>query len=145
MAMMQTPSLHSFTAVTVKRQMMECKRLLHDSPKNRVFPLHSVRWIGYNIPVGICLNWDECRESSMDAEQFGNALKRLRAQRKLTQKQLAEKSGLSQNAISHWENGEREPGWSAVVQLAKALGVDCRAFLESIEPEQKRPQAKKGK
>jgi DNA-binding XRE family transcriptional regulator len=125
--------------------MMECQPLQRDSVKNRVFPLPSIRRIQYNIPVGIFLNRGEYRVLSMIAERFGKALKRLRAQRKLTQKQLAEKSGLSQNAISHWENGEREPGWSAVVQLAEALGVDCRAFLESIEPEQKKPKTKKGK
>jgi len=66
----------------------------------------------------------------MDARQFGARLKELREQGQLTQAQLAEKAGLSQRAVSHWEQGLREPSWSNVLALGQALGVDCLAFQQ---------------
>jgi transcriptional regulator with XRE-family HTH domain len=45
---------------------------------------------------------------------------------------LTERAGLSQRAVSHWEQGLREPVWSNVVALATTLGVDVGAFL--VEP-----------
>ncbi len=99
----------------------------------------------------------------MDPKAFGARLKELREAAGLSQKALADKAGLSQRAVASWELGEREPLWSKVVLLAKALGVDCRAFeqepelirepkpgrprktppADQVEPE--KPPAKKGK
>lgn len=64
------------------------------------------------------------------AVQFGPRLRELRLEAGLTQKQLAEKAGVSQNGVSQWEDGSREPGWYAVLALAEALGVSCAAFAE---------------
>src|SRR5262245_50609758 len=61
-------------------------------------------------------------------EHFGQRLKELREQTGLTQQGLAEKAGLSQRAVSHWEQGLREPSWSMVLALCSALGVDCTTF-----------------
>lgn len=61
---------------------------------------------------------------------FGARLKQLREQRGLSQKQLADVAGLSQRAVSHWEQGLRQPTWDAVQALCDALGVDCEAFRE---------------
>lgn len=59
---------------------------------------------------------------------FADRLKALREKKGLTQKALANLAGLSLKAVSHWEQGLREPSWSNVQALADALGVDCRAF-----------------
>ena len=68
---------------------------------------------------------------AMDASaRFGTRLRELRSKAGLTQHELAEKAGISQSAIAHWEKDEREPKWSAVLALAKALGVDCNAFTD---------------
>ncbi len=64
------------------------------------------------------------------AELFAKRLAELRVKAGLTQTALAQKAGISQQAISNWEEGHREPSWSNVVALAEALGVDCSAFLE---------------
>ena len=77
----------------------------------------------------------------MEAAQFGAKLRLLREQAGLSQKQLADKAGLSQKAVSFWETGEREPGWSAVQALAAALGVDCRAF-QLADAEQQPPRGR---
>jgi transcriptional regulator with XRE-family HTH domain len=64
----------------------------------------------------------------LDASNFGLRLRQLREKAGLTQKELADRARLSQNGISQWEAGKREPAWSAVLALCHALGVDCRAF-----------------
>jgi transcriptional regulator with XRE-family HTH domain len=78
----------------------------------------------------------------MASELFAPRLRELRDRAGLTQKQLAERSGLSQNAVSQWESGIREPSWGAILALADALGVDCRAFQE---PPASTPAPKRGR
>jgi putative transcriptional regulator len=78
----------------------------------------------------------------MDPKLFGGRLKELRERAGLTQKQLADRAGISQRAVSHWEQGLREPSWSNVLALAGALGVDCLAFQE--EPAEV-PKPKRGR
>src|SRR5262245_8066292 len=67
----------------------------------------------------------------MDASRFGLRLKELREAAGLSQKELAEKAGLTQRAVSHWEQGLRDPAWSSVVALAEARRPDCRAVLQA--------------
>jgi transcriptional regulator with XRE-family HTH domain len=83
----------------------------------------------------------------MDASRFAARLKELREAAGLTQMQLADAAGLSQRAVSHWEQGLREPAWSNVVAMAEALGVDCRAFLKepASTPAPKRGRPAKAK
>ncbi|WP_020639458.1 ATP-binding protein [Amycolatopsis balhimycina] len=58
-------------------------------------------------------------------ERFGSVLRGLRETARLTQEQLAEKAGLSTNAISALERGERmRPYPHTVNALAAALGLD---------------------
>jgi transcriptional regulator with XRE-family HTH domain len=68
----------------------------------------------------------------VEAARFPGRLRELRQAAGLTQKQLAEKAGVSQRAVSHWEQGLREPSWGNVIALGRVLGVDCTAFL--LEP-----------
>ena len=69
--------------------------------------------------------------------RFADRLKQLRESANLSQYALAKKSGLSAQAISMIEKGEREPGWETVRKLAKALGVSVAAFdvIGESEPE----------
>jgi transcriptional regulator with XRE-family HTH domain len=53
----------------------------------------------------------------------------LRIQAGLTQTQLAEKAGLHLHGLTKLEQGDREPAWSTVLDLAKALGVEVGAFV----------------
>ena len=64
----------------------------------------------------------------MAAEDFGGRLRQLREAAGLTQQELADRIGVRWGAISRWERGDREPGWSMVLALGKALGVPCTAF-----------------
>ena len=53
----------------------------------------------------------------------GSNVSRIRNQRGLTQEQLADLSGFSQQYISGLESGKRNPTVVTVYELAKALGV----------------------
>ena len=53
----------------------------------------------------------------------GTMVKELREQRKLTQKDLAEKLRISDKTISKWETGKGLPDITLVTPLAEALGI----------------------
>jgi transcriptional regulator with XRE-family HTH domain len=53
----------------------------------------------------------------------GRNAARLRGEAGLTQEQLAERSGFSQQYISKLENGERNPTVVTLYELAQGLGV----------------------
>src|SRR5262245_8671721 len=92
---------------------------------------------GFTCPRG--------KESLMDEKTFGARLKELREATGLSQRDLAAKIGTSQKAISHWEQGQREPGWFNCIALAKALGIslDVLATEPAEVPEPKRGRPKK--
>lgn len=81
----------------------------------------------------------------MDSEFFGPELRRLRERARLTQEQLAEKSGLSVNAVSALERGERRrPYPSTVRALAEALGLDHEELLRLralVPPRDRQPES----
>lgn len=54
---------------------------------------------------------------------IGERIKRQRLERRLTQTELAERSGVRQSLISRLENGTRDnPGADVLRRLARALG-----------------------
>ena len=79
-------------------------------------------------------------------DTFAQRLQALRLKAGLTQTQLAEATGLSLGSIRNYEQEHREPQWDALFALAKALGVDCSAFVDCVSKDSvKKPPAKKGK
>jgi transcriptional regulator with XRE-family HTH domain len=79
---------------------------------------------------------------------FVDKLQRLREAVELTQYSLAKKAGLSRQALSRLELGERAPSWETVQKLAKALSVSCEAFAEVSEaapPQAKQPHTREQK
>src|SRR3954469_9408998 len=65
---------------------------------------------------------------------FGVRLKELREKAGLTQPELAERAGMNRFGIAKLEQGVREPTWATVQALARALGVNCTAFEETVSP-----------
>ncbi len=63
----------------------------------------------------------------------GRNVKRIRQEKGLTQEQLAEVSGFSQQYISGLEQGRRNPTVVTVYELAMALGVSYMELLRSGE------------
>jgi len=70
---------------------------------------------------------------------FADQLKRLREDAGISQYELARRAGLSKQAMSQLELGQRQPSWATVVKLAEALDVSVEAF---VEPKSKAPKSK---
>ena len=60
----------------------------------------------------------------------GRNAARIRKERGLTQEQLAERSGLSQQYLSGLEQGRRNPTIVTLYEIAEALGVSHVALVE---------------
>lgn len=63
-------------------------------------------------------------------KKSGLVLRGMRYREGLSQKQLAEASGITQNEISNIENGKRTVGNKVAQKLAKVLNFDYRMLLE---------------
>lgn len=61
---------------------------------------------------------------------MGARIRRLREQRGMTQKQLADALGLNQSAIALWESGKTVPTLQNLYRLADILGCDARDLLD---------------
>lgn len=68
----------------------------------------------------------------MRDNKFGIILKELRKESNLSQDQLGKKLGFSNQTVSFWESGKREPSLDALVSVAKYFDVSVD-FLLGIE------------
>ncbi len=73
----------------------------------------------------------------MNQEKIGKFIAELRKQKKLTQEQLAEKLGITKNAVSKWERGLGLMDLSLLKPLSEILGVSVTEILngEKIDEE----------
>jgi len=65
----------------------------------------------------------------MKKETFGERLARLRKEKGLTQDDIANKIGISPQAVSKWENDISSPDIAIIVSLAEILGVSTDVLL----------------
>lgn len=65
--------------------------------------------------------------------KLANNLKRLRAERQMTQEELAKRVGVSQPAIARFEAGMAVPKLYVTIKLADALGVKIDDLVSSKE------------
>lgn len=70
---------------------------------------------------------------------FAQALKRLRIERGLSQRQLARLLHVDRSTVTKWESGNRLPDAMMLSQLAKALGTDVLALMPIPDAEGGRP------
>ena len=61
----------------------------------------------------------------------GQNFARLRKEKGLTQEQLEERSGFSQQYLSGLERGYRNPTIITLYELSQALGVDCVELIRA--------------
>ena len=59
----------------------------------------------------------------MDVVKIGTFIKTQRTELNVTQKELAEKIGCTDKAISRWETGKGLPDMSFIIPLSKELNV----------------------
>lgn len=65
----------------------------------------------------------------MNQEKIGKFITKLRKEKKLTQQELANKLGVTDRAISHWENGRRLPDYSLLRDLCDILSVSINELF----------------
>ena len=66
----------------------------------------------------------------MDCEKIGLFIKGIRKEKEMTQKQLADKMGISDKTVSKWERGCGLPEVSLWKELSAALGVNIEDILK---------------
>lgn len=59
----------------------------------------------------------------------GDRIREIRVSRKMNQRDLARRTGLTQSWISRYERGEQKPGPTKLALLAKALNVPVSSFF----------------
>lgn len=76
-----------------------------------------------------------------------NRLRVLRAEKDWSQAQLAEKVGVSRQAIIAIENGKYDPGLPLAFKLARSFGKNLEEVFiwDQPEPEKKQSKNEKGK
>ena len=83
--------------------------------------------------------------------EIADRLIQLRKKHGLSQEELADKLGLSRQAVSKWERAEASPDTDNLICLAKLYGVSLDELLstdddvETIVKEQIKPEAKEEK
>ena len=60
---------------------------------------------------------------------FGNILKKLRAQERMTQQQLADRLGVTKSVVSYYELQERSPSPETLIKLASIFHVTTDYLL----------------
>jgi len=71
----------------------------------------------------------------MDCKKVGALIWRLRKERGLTQRALAERLRVSAKAVSKWERGNGCPDVTLLAPLSEELGVDLAALLSGQLPD----------
>jgi len=73
----------------------------------------------------------------MDTKKIGRFIAENRKEKNLTQKELAEKLGVSDKTVSRWENGNYMPDLALLQPLSEELGISLNELLsgEHIEKE----------
>ena len=66
----------------------------------------------------------------MDQEKIGNLIKKLRKNKNMTQKEFANKLGVTYQAVSKWENGKNMPDISTLRLISKEFDVDINEILD---------------
>ncbi len=61
-------------------------------------------------------------------------IKQIRLELKMSQAELARRCGVTQAAISKYEDGKREPSLAMLKKIASVLGVSVDELIRDIDP-----------
>lgn len=73
------------------------------------------------------------KENAAVRKSLGEALKDHRLRCKMTQEFVAERLGVSRQAVSKWENGSSEPSTSNLLALSKLYGISPEELLKQVQ------------
>jgi len=65
-------------------------------------------------------------------DRLGRNVRRIRAERGLTQEQVADAGGLALSDVGRIERGQRDPGVRVLVRLAHGLGVRVIDLFDGV-------------
>lgn len=66
----------------------------------------------------------------MNQEEFGKFIKKIRKEHNLTQKQLANKLGVTYQAVSKWENGLNLPDAYIIKEISKVFNISVDDLMD---------------
>ncbi len=66
-------------------------------------------------------------------KSLGETIKTHRLERNMTQEFVAERLGVSRQAVSKWESGASEPSTSNLLALAKLFEIPAEELLRGVE------------
>ena len=66
----------------------------------------------------------------MDQNKIGEFIKKLRTENHLTQKEFADKYGVTYQAVSKWENGKNLPDMSLIKQMSEDFNIGIDELLD---------------
>ena len=70
---------------------------------------------------------------------FAETLKRIRTEKGLSQRKLAERLYVSRPSVNRWENGSRLPDAAMILRLSEALGVDINILFNAAAESENAP------
>ena len=101
--------------------------------------LQALPWILLVVLAILAIRWFLRQERERkDPERMavrrslGEVLRSHRERCKMTQELVAEKIGVSRQAVSKWEQGKTEPSTTNLVKLARLYGVDPADLLREV-------------
>lgn len=97
-------------------------------PGNRLKAVRALKKLGY-IETTESVPWRDAFPDLTDEQLPGVSLKGARVKEGITQKQLAEITGVKQHHISEMENHKRSIGKKNAKKFAEALKISYKVFL----------------
>lgn len=102
--------------------------------------LRALPWILLVVLAILAIRWFLRQEREhKDPERvavrrsLGEVLRAHRERCKMTQELVAEKIGVSRQAVSKWESGAAEPSTSNLIKVARLYGVDPADLLREVK------------
>jgi len=115
--------------LTKKRPTDKLVNIVFTGPeKNRLKAIEAVRRLGFK-DMGDSIPWREAFLDFDDNREPGVCLLGARQKEGLTQKQVADFTGIPQRHISEMENGKRTIGKERAKVLGKILNISYKVFL----------------
>ena len=68
----------------------------------------------------------------MNQEKIGNIIKNIRVQNNLSQREFAEKFGVTYQAVSKWENGKNIPDIAILKEICREYNLDLDNLLDAL-------------
>ena len=74
----------------------------------------------------------------MEPQKIGEMILKIRKENHLTQQELANKLGVTYQAVSKWENGKNMPDLTILKHLCEEFNIDLNDFLSGKQKSSKK-------